>query len=314
MVDRNGKSDMERIGLFQEMAYTTIGDRYKSGQNAFNEAAIKGRQMFPGGSKVNSALQHGYFDVKFNRAFEGEAYSDPVALRRRFRKEQRKRDIGGRPFLPANGPKMVCGLGNFYGTIGGSVSAMSPLLKGRITPLRVPGKNVITNPGKQGTGYGYANVALSPYPLHSLDPYTSAREKMQAEVTQHKKLLKGGALRLNLYPEDYFQLNPYRIDKALPPTRKPKHVAPPGDNKPFRPSSPGKKSGGGKFGTFDPYPTHPPDVYSDKIPRPINVMNSSGKQYGPPPGPKTRPVNSVIAQNVIRSMNIKNYRTMTSVY
>lgn len=29
MGDKGGKSDMERIGLFQEMTYVTIGDKYK---------------------------------------------------------------------------------------------------------------------------------------------------------------------------------------------------------------------------------------------------------------------------------------------
>lgn len=29
MGDKGGKTDMERIGLFQEMTYVTIGDKYK---------------------------------------------------------------------------------------------------------------------------------------------------------------------------------------------------------------------------------------------------------------------------------------------
>lgn len=31
MGERGGKGDMDRIGLFQEMGYITINDRYKQG-------------------------------------------------------------------------------------------------------------------------------------------------------------------------------------------------------------------------------------------------------------------------------------------
>ena len=31
MGEKGGKGDMERVGLFQEMGYITIGDRYKQG-------------------------------------------------------------------------------------------------------------------------------------------------------------------------------------------------------------------------------------------------------------------------------------------
>ena len=30
MGDKGGKNDMERVGLFQEMTYVTIGDKYRS--------------------------------------------------------------------------------------------------------------------------------------------------------------------------------------------------------------------------------------------------------------------------------------------
>lgn len=45
------------------------------------------------------------------------------------------------------------GLGTFYGTIGGGVTAFSPLST-RSKQATIPGKNMYTNPGKKGTGYG----------------------------------------------------------------------------------------------------------------------------------------------------------------
>ncbi|XP_076458537.1 cilia-and flagella-associated protein 96-like [Babylonia areolata] len=291
--DKSGKSDMERVGLFQEMTYVTLGDRYVSKPLNFNEAASVGKQLLPGGSKMNSALQHGYFEPKFNRVFEGEAYSEPVSIRRRYRMEQRKKDIG-KPFLPANGPKTTCGLGNYYGTIGGPVEHFSPVARA-MTPTRAPGRNFFTNPGKHGTGYG-------------------AKEQMHKDATSHKKLLKGGPMKAISHPGELFWPNPYKFDSTLPVTKPLKmtkfaNVS----NSPFKPSSPGKKSGGCKLGTFDPYPAHSEDVYNDKRAWPKDIVNNSGRTYMPHPGPKTRPVNSIISKNVIRSMNIKNYRTMTEI-
>lgn len=57
--------------------------------------------MLPGGSKERSALQAGYFDGKFQRILEGEAYSDPIKLRRLHRLNEAKKNIG-KAFFPSN--------------------------------------------------------------------------------------------------------------------------------------------------------------------------------------------------------------------
>lgn len=45
------------------------------------------------------------------------------------------------------------GLGSHYGTLSGPISAFSPV--GKPGKEKKPsGKNVITNPGKRGTGFG----------------------------------------------------------------------------------------------------------------------------------------------------------------
>lgn len=62
---------------------------------------------------------------------------------------------------------------------------------------------------------------------------------LQKAQEEHKQLLKGGPFKLNLYPQEYFDMNPYFNDKPLPPVKKPppeKPIAPP-----FKPSSPAKK-------------------------------------------------------------------------
>ncbi|XP_018431307.1 PREDICTED: UPF0602 protein C4orf47 homolog [Nanorana parkeri] len=148
-----GKSDMDRIGLFREMGYISIGDKYITpGSKPFNEAASKNRQMFPGGSKTMANTLGGYFDAQFKRTFEGEAYSDPLKQRRQYRIQQAKKNLG-KSFLPSNGEKKPSGVGSFYGTLSGPVQAFSAELKPR-KAYTAPGKNIYTNPSKHGTGYG----------------------------------------------------------------------------------------------------------------------------------------------------------------
>ncbi|KFO99400.1 UPF0602 protein C4orf47 [Calypte anna] len=300
-----GKSDMERIGLFSEMGYVTIGDKYVSRyMRPFNEAANKNRQMLPGGSKTLSALQAGYFDPQFVRVFEAEAYSDPVRLRRRYRMTESKKNLGT-AFLPTDGDKWPCGLGTYYGTIGGPFPYFSAQLKSRERYVP-PGKNFYTNPGKKGTGYGYANLTIGEQYPHKPDGYDLERINAKKARELHKQLLKGGPFKLNLYPQEYFDANPYFNDKPLPPVKKAvpkKPVAPP-----FKPSSPGKKPGGMKAGTFDPYPSHSTDPYIVKKPQTARTTKEQ-RIFQPPPGPKSRPVTSIVTLNVSRSLNVKNYKT-----
>lgn len=62
---------------------------------------------------------------------------------------------------------------------------------------------------------------------------------LQKESEEHHRLLKGGPFKLNLYPREYFDTNPYFSEKPLPPivkAEKKEALA-----SPFKPSSPGKK-------------------------------------------------------------------------
>ena len=63
--------------------------------------------MLPGGSKERSALQAGYFAEKYNRVFDGEAYSDPIKRRRQHRIAELKKNVTTRPFMPSNAEKTV---------------------------------------------------------------------------------------------------------------------------------------------------------------------------------------------------------------
>ena len=62
---------------------------------------------------------------------------------------------------------------------------------------------------------------------------------LQKENEAHRKALKGGAFKLNMHPTTYFDGNPFKSDRPLPPAKSEKSAKP--DVKPFRPSHPGKK-------------------------------------------------------------------------
>lgn len=277
--------------------------------NGFNQGAGKGKQMLPGGTKDKSAHQHGYFNEKFDRVFAGESYTDPIKIRRQYRLKESQKNLG-KPFLPSNGEKKRSGLGSHYGTLGGPVGAFSPTSKPR-KPYKTSGKNFYTNPGKNGTGFGYVGVTIGDYQKHAADEYDRGKEFTKKENESHRKNLKGGAFRLNMAPKALFDDNPYRSDRALPPVKK--DGAGKMDVKPFKPSSPGKTPAGMKAGTFDPYPSHSVDPYNMKNNRPIHVVNKSGKTFLPSAGPKSAPVSSIVDYNVVKSMNVQNYRSMTGV-
>lgn len=302
-----GKTDMERIGLFSEMEYITVGDRYVSPFNRpFNEAASKNRQMLPGGTKEMSNLQAGYFDPQFARIFEGEGYLNLNQVRRQYMMAEAKKNLG-KAFIPSSGEKKPSGLGSYYGTIGGPVPFFSAQIKPR-DKYQPPGKNLYTNPGKKGTGYGYANVTIGRQLSHSSDLYDAAKQNFKKESEEHHRLMKGSPFKLHLHPKDYFDTNPYFLEHPLPPLRREEKKE--SSVKPFKPSSPGKKAGGMKAGTFEPYPSHSADPYVVKVGK---VMPSKGeKVFHPPNGPKSRPIESIMALNVRRALNVKNYKNASS--
>ncbi|XP_078253220.1 cilia-and flagella-associated protein 96 [Rhinoraja longicauda] len=295
----SGKSDMERIGLFQEMPYITVQDPYIDGTpKPFNEMAYKGKQMMLDGYKSKNATQAGYFDPVFVRIFESESYSDRIKSRRQGRMKAAAKNIGG-VFLPSHGDKTSCGLGTYYGTIGGSYDAFSGLAKPK-PPFVPQKKNLYTNPGKLGTGYGYDHLTIGKSYEHSPDAYTIKSTK--------KGTALGGPFRLNLYPREYFDSNPYTTDKILPPVKL--HAPVKKTEVPFKPASPGKMSGGMKAGTFDEYPSHFSPL--DRPPK----MDPKGRDhlvFRPNPGMKSRPTDSVLRANVNRIVNSMNYKSISRI-
>ncbi|XP_074922518.1 cilia-and flagella-associated protein 96 isoform X7 [Chelonoidis abingdonii] len=277
-----GKTDMERIGLFSEMEYVTIGDKYAS------------HYMRTGSGWRTTKAIFLLLVLTLPRLLLGVDYIHPDRID------------------PVNtgSPLVRCGMGTYYGTIGGPYPFFSAQLRGK-TAYAPPGKNLYTSPGKKGTGYGYPNLTIGKQYPHSSDVYESGKMNAKKAHEDHLRLVKGGPFKLNLYPREYFDLNPYYDDKPLPPAKKPTPEKPVAH--PFKPSSPAKKSGGMKAGTFDPYPSHSAEPYVVKYSKLITT-NKEGRIFHPPPGSKSRPSTSIMALNVARSLNVMNYKTTHLIY
>ncbi|XP_047441410.1 UPF0602 protein C4orf47 homolog [Mugil cephalus] len=300
----NGKSDMERLGVFKEMSYISVGDKYTPlSSRPFNEAAYQSRQMQAGFAKQRCALQNGFFEKSFKRIFEHEALSDPLRQARQNHIQQAKKNLG-KAFLPSNGVKKPCGSGTYYGTLSGPVEAMSPLSVTEKTH-HSPGRNIITSPPKRGSGYSYPNLTLSKIELYASDPYGRSKEVLKKEAAIHRAKLRNGPFKFNLHPRDYFQDNPYHSDKPLPPPHKPLPPAKNTSTAPFKPSSPSKRTGGMKAGTFDSYPSHSANSYVIRR----SKLASQQPIFRPVPGPKSTPVKSIITVNVNRSVHSAKYPT-----
>jgi len=61
--------------------------------------------MLSEGEKTRNATQAGYFAKEYIRAFEGDAYSDPVRMRRRARLLARAKNLA-KDWIPSKGIKM----------------------------------------------------------------------------------------------------------------------------------------------------------------------------------------------------------------
>lgn len=300
------KNDLNRVGLFSELGYVSIGDPYKKPSHAFNDSAHKGKQMLPGGSKSKSALQAGYFDKSYFRIMQGEGYSDPVKKRRQERLEKQKLNLG-KQFMPSHTGKLPSGQGNHYGTFSGAVPSFSPVENAK-KPYISPGRNFLTNPSKKGTGYGFVNITIGDAPQYSSEPYDNGKELMKKAHEKSQLMNKGAAFKLNLHPKAYFDNNPYKTDKPVSPYKESK-----GEKvalKPFQPSSPAKIIGGSKSGCFTAYPTHSADEYIMKKGSFRDGGNKQGQKllFRPSQGPKSMPTHSIIAHNVVRRMNRLNFK------
>ncbi|KAA0201136.1 hypothetical protein FBUS_09626 [Fasciolopsis buskii] len=299
----SSKPDLDRLGIFREMSYHTVSDPYNP-VITFDRKVMKGRQMLVGGTKAKSALNDGYFDP-FRRVFSGDCRVDVGSSIRRQRISAKKLNKG-KDWIPTSCLKEIDGPGSCYGTFSGPIPYVKPTsnqIKPKITNL----KNITTNYGKKGSG-SYVDVCFSPYPKHHTDPYDRIDRINAKEAAIGRSLIsKKGPFYHSVHPIPFFDPNPFRNPKLVRrphslPSKKFKAITP------FKPSSPSKSDGGCKDGCFDKFPS-----YMSGAERKSKRQVNSAPVFRPSYGPLPYPISSIINQNVKRTMNSANRKTIKGV-
>ncbi|XP_055951671.1 UPF0602 protein C4orf47 homolog [Argiope bruennichi] len=259
-------------------------------------------------TKSKNATQDGYFRETYPRVFEGEAYMDPIRLRRLHRLEQDKKIRDGK-FIYANPPKKPCGSGSNYGTFDdyiGKTEYFSSHPRD-VEPSSPPKKNFFVNPGKKGTGYGILvwRKPRGEFRKHNLVPTHIPKRPEGRDFEPY---------RAGLFQQKYFDPNPYITDVEPREVEEEEKEA---EDKPiFLPSSPAKKDGGMKAGCLNKFPEHTGEPYPkpDLIPRGVkHHVNKENQMFRPVPGPKPYPVKSIITKNVQKKVTPLNFPTIKGV-
>ncbi|TNN14431.1 UPF0602 protein C4orf47 [Schistosoma japonicum] len=301
------KPDLDRLGYFREMSYTTIGDPYIDiGKFIFNENAGKGRQLFGISTKSRCGLNDGYFSP-FNRIFIGESVTDIAKIKH---KEHLKEKIkeGSKVFLPSSGSKQFLGSGSYWGTFSDPIPHFSnDLIK---STKSSDGKNFYTSPPKKGAGSSYPNLTIGKLPAYASDPYLDHSGKAE-DIKDYKNAILGRKSFIQCGNIDFFGPDPYKQQGVARKPPKPIKIRSKSFSIPFRPSNPGKLPGGYKAGTFNPFPNYISEPYIDPVER-IRSHRES-KVFIPSSGFKSARIDSILTRNVYKTINSSNYDTIKSV-
>ncbi|KAG8181184.1 hypothetical protein JTE90_010956 [Oedothorax gibbosus] len=308
--------DFERIGLFKEMSYL---EEHVPVKIDFNTSSKKGKQMRTHCSRIVNGTQDGYFDKSFARAFEGEAYADPVRTRRLHRLQEAKKNLT-KDFKYTSPLEKSCGLGNSYGTFGTDDGKPIQHFSGQTEERKkdpTPKKNFLVNPPKKGTGYGYPNVTIGkdlPYSLGT--KYEDLKNTSKTRVAPKTREFK--PYRAGAFQKGFFDPNPYFTEHKQEDEEEEEETAKDeGDTrKIFRPTGPAKKDGGMKDGCLSKFPKYMGDPYTkdDPISRGVKQsVNDKNKIFRPVPGPKPYPIKSIITKNVQRKVTPINFTTTKGV-
>ncbi|KNE61921.1 hypothetical protein AMAG_07190 [Allomyces macrogynus ATCC 38327] len=194
---------IERIGLFTEsylkFSPTTVPKRPQEAGKQFTTSPAK---------------EDIYFSQKYTRAFEGEAYSDMVLVRRAYRREQSQKNLVPAGFRPSNVTPRASGKGSIYGTLTHQYplkDAKEPLAP-RSPPEKAPPesrRNFYTSPPKVG-GYGYLEGTIGKAPGYMPSPY-DLEQKLNSEAREmsKKKCVDAKPFIGSSHEKPYFDNNPF---------------------------------------------------------------------------------------------------------
>lgn len=191
------KSAQNRLGLFGESTYTTIGDEYGVKQ----KASGMGLNMVAGVTKKGKVGKGVYFGMKgagrsgtelsAPRLYEGDGYMTYEMLQNTWNKERNAKRVSDMPFKPVGASRKGEGLGSYYGTIGGKWKNMNTGGNDKLSREDVKEKpaNIVTMPSKKGSfgswgtmiGYKKGFKGTAGEFSYVPDPYDAARLKEKEE-------------------------------------------------------------------------------------------------------------------------------------
>nr|CAH8876507.1 unnamed protein product [Trichobilharzia regenti] len=321
------KTDLQRLGIFKELSYTTIEDPYVP-QYSFLQPVIRDKASppfyLPGGrGKTKASNDDGYF-APFQRVFSGEAGITIRELRRRWLNEDKSKHISDRPWMPNNGQKHRSGVGSYMGCFQEVYEAFDPSVAK--VELKTPEKkNFYTSPGKKGTGYGYTDVCLNPFTTWQPGD-TLSGHRFYAEATEYHKAKVGGRPTFvsTCRSLDAFDENPWAGGDPLAPGGQ--TVTKLGiENFPasmrigpvFIPSSPAKLDGGMKDGTIGKFPEYSSEAYmaTNTLYPPQDKSKVVAGNWIPNPYTAVNvPQPSIVNKNIDLRVNVKTRKDRQKVW
>eukprot|EP00755_Sulcionema_specki_P004874 Sspe_Gene.31247::Locus_15426_Transcript_1_1_Confidence_1.000_Length_1118::g.31247::m.31247 len=299
---------MEKLGVFGQPSYISIGDEYDKKVN--QSTRYKGKGFTTGPSKKGQGPDV-TFDRRFKSLHEGDKYVDPGTHEKKYRLEQDKKKLTPDGFRYTSPPKRNAGSGNYYGCFNDKgykhETEYDVQKKGELPEKGKPQlRNIITNPSKKGT-YGVPGTTMGKGDefRYISDPYDSEHRREMVEARESSKKQIGAAFKSTCRRKGCFDETDltgaskiYSLDRPLPPkkdgtgkTLKPLPAA-------FKPSSPGKRGYNCTINAFPEYKEDPLELQERrrreeaKAAKPQTVWRPIG-------GPKSTPTRTIAMQEAL---------------
>ncbi|ORZ32509.1 hypothetical protein BCR44DRAFT_69593 [Catenaria anguillulae PL171] len=296
--DDGRRPAIERMGLFSEMGYLKTG----------NPAAVKEKKPQEQGKQFTTtpAKEGTYFAQSYARAFQGEAYTDLVVVRRQYRREQSQRNLNPAGFRPSNVPPRGSGKGSIYGTISQQYPLTDtppplPPAPDTSAPKQATLRNLYTAPPKKG-GFGYVDGTIGKPYGYLPSPY-DAEHKLSVELAQKSKQMRVDSKPFvgSVHERPFFDENPFTGASPFTIAQRPHSPQP---EKPWRPTSCAQPY----LNTFPEYRPHNPHPSKSELEQAVRDQVEARKaQQQAESHSKFRPVgaschsypcSSIVAMNV----------------
>lgn len=301
------KNTQSTFGTFSTPSFAGVGEPYVDKYSA--DSRCKGKQFLTnkprfGQTGDNWNREHGRY-TQFERLFEGEKYADPHMAERKWKSEEKTKNLTSDGFRYSNPNSKSSGLGGYYGCIGPKFQheADYAVLTKEMKPTEVFHENrqVLTSPMKKGLNLA-PGVIFGPPPkdgtrgkeyTHLDDPYNLAHEAEKAEQKHHEQMRQGRPpFRTMSRSLDFFDSHPkvaaskvYTEDPLMPARPAEESEAAKAALAPFYPS---RCPRSGPQGTFEKFPEYKEDPLEEKL-KAVREEVAKARPTGAPFKPTSRP-------------------------